>query len=367
MKTLHVISPLPAGGAETVVLNLTTGLQAAGHPAVIAAIIGESDSDHPFVAAARLRGIEVAEIREGHRRYDRQTAAIGRAAAAHGVGVIHTHAPLADVMGHWAARRTGLPSVSTLHGFTVPGRRTMLYDIAVRWAHRHADAIVAVSTPIVSRLEQRGVRRDHIRLIPNAWHPGASPLDAAAARRELGVDPGIPHVGWVGRCAFEKGADVLIDAITALRHPSICFSIIGDGKLRPEIEARARAAGVMNQIRWHGTIPSAERILRAFDMLVLSSRSEGTPMVLLETMAANVPIVTTSVGGIPEMLSSGEALLVPPECPDLLAAAIRNSLDKPDAAAERAAKARARIDSDYSASSWIERHIALYSELMRAR
>lgn len=364
MKSLQVISPLPAGGAETVVLNLASGLAEAGHPAVIAAIVDAADEvPHPFVVAARQRGITVAEIREGHRRYDRQAAEIARAAREHGAEIIHTHVQLADVMGTWAARRLGLPVISTLHGFTVPAWRSTLYDIAVRWAHRRADAVVAVSVPIVSRLEARGVRRDRIRLLPNAWQPGAPRMEATAARKTLGVEPNVPHVGWVGRLSVEKGADVLIDAIAALGNPNVCFSIVGDGKLRPATEARACAAGVMSQIRWHGTIPAAERILGAFDVLVLSSRTEGTPMVLLETMAANVPIVATRVGGVPDMLSSDEALLVPSERPDLLAAAIRDCLDDPASARARANNSRLRLDRDYSAAAWIARHVALYESL----
>jgi glycosyltransferase involved in cell wall biosynthesis len=86
-------------------------------------------------------------------------------------------------------------------------------------------------------------------------------------------------------------------------------------------------------------------------------------MVLLETMAARVPIVTTSVGGVPEMLSSSEALLVAPERPDLLAAAIRDCLDNPGAASARMDRARSRLDRDYSAAVWIARHVELYESV----
>ena len=88
-------------------------------------------------------------------------------------------------------------------------------------------------------------------------------------------------------------------------------------------------------------------------------------MVLLEGMAAEVPIVTTSVGGVPDMLSATDALLVAPNRPDLLAAAIRESIGHPEASRERAKNARKKLDRDYSAATWIERHAALYAEITR--
>lgn len=361
MKTIHVLSPGPTGGAETVVLNLVRGLGASGNPAAIAAIINEQD--HPYVAAARASGIEVIEIREGGRQYHRQASAIARAAKEVGARLIHTHGYLADVIGNWAGKKANLPVVSTLHGFTVAGRRAYLYDIPLRWAHRHASAVVAVSPPIVARLQSRGVKAERIQLIPNAWYKSGSVLDRREARRALGVADDGRRVGWVGRLSPEKGADVFIDSVARLTDPSVGVSIVGDGNERAALELRAAAAGVTEQVRWHGLVPSAERFLRAFDALVLSSRTEGTPMVLLEAMAAGVPIVSTAVGGVPHMLSDSEALLVESERPDLLAAAIAASLGDASLASARAAAALARVQRDFNAEPWINRHVSLYRDL----
>jgi glycosyltransferase involved in cell wall biosynthesis len=361
MKTIHVLAPAPAGGAETVALNLVRALSGEGCAGALAAIV--SNANHPFVAAARECGVDVVEVRESSRRYDRQAAAISRAALETGANVIHTHGFLADVMGNWAGKKSGLPVVSTLHGFTVAGRRAFLYDFPVRWAHRHASAVIAVSPPIVEKLQRRGVDPRRIRLIPNARYGNKALLDRASARQALNVPPAGFRIGWVGRLSAEKGPDVFIDALGAIGHSEMAVSIIGEGRERPALVARAERAGVAGRIQWHGLVPFAERILRAFDVLVLSSRTEGTPMVLLEAMAAGVPIIATAVGGVPHMLAPSEATIVEPERAALLAVAIRDCMENPAAASARARAASERVERDFSTSRWTAQHLALYEEI----
>jgi len=96
---------------------------------------------------------------------------------------------------------------------------------------------------------------------------------------------------------------------------------------------------------------------------VLSSRTEGTPMALFEAMAAGVPIVATAVGGVPQVVSSAEAILVPPDDPTRLAAAIRETLRDPAAARDRARAARCRLEREFAVQPWLERYDMLYHTL----
>lgn len=362
LRTIHILAPGPTGGAETVAQNLAHGLIQQGDPATIAALV--PDDQHPYVVACEARGIRVIPICENPRKYWRQARRIADAARETNSHVIHTHGFLADVMGNWGGEIAKLPVVSTLHGFTVAGRRAYLYDLPARWAHKHANAVVAVSESVVTRLRSRGVRPERIHLLPNAWYSRGELLDRAEARRQIGVPTDGFRVGWIGRLTPEKGGDVFINAIAALRDTNIRVSLLGDGPDRAELEAFAASRGVTDAIRWHGMVPFAERYLKAFDLLVMSSRTEGTPMVLLEAMAAGIPIVTTGVGGIPQMLSPNEAILVESERPDALAAAIRQSFDDESSARRRAEAARERLDRDFSATSWINRHRDLYRSVV---
>src|SRR5690606_24627963 len=104
--------------------------------------------------------------------------------------------------------------------------------------------------------------------------------------------------------------------------PSVSGMLIGTGRMRDDLMQRTRMLGLVDNIMWPGAIEGAGRLLRAFDVVVLSSRTEGTPMVLLEAMAAGVPVIATRVGGIPDVVSEHEAALVQPESPDALASAL---------------------------------------------
>jgi glycosyltransferase involved in cell wall biosynthesis len=108
-------------------------------------------------------------------------------------------------------------------------------------------------------------------------------------------------------------------------------------------------------------------LIPAFDVIALSSRTEGTPMVVLEAMAARVPIVAPRVGGIPDMLSATEALLVDPEDPVALASAIRTTLTDPLASAERATRAHERMVADFDLHRWLVSYENLYRSIQHSR
>ena len=118
--------------------------------------------------------------------------------------------------------------------------------------------------------------------------------------------------------------------------------------------------GVERLVRLHGTVPDAGRLFAAFDVFVLSSHTEGTPIVLFEAMAAGVPIVTARVGGVPDVVSSAEAALVPPADPVALAAAIRAVYHDPVVARARAKRARVRLLTNFTVARCISRYDAIY-------
>ena len=359
-----MIAPAPAGGAESVVLGLSAALAGRGCACAVAAIVG-ADGEHPFLQALARAGTPAVPIAAGHRRYRAQARAIAAAAESHAADLVHTHGYHADGLGAWGARIAGRPYVTTLHGFTGEGLRQMVYDVALRISHRRAAAVIAVSRPIVERLAARGVERARIHLIPNARR-AIAPMSRDAARDALGIPAEAIVFGWVGRLSREKGADVLLEALARVIDPRMLVSVVGDGPERAALESAAARAGVASRVRWHGLVADAAQYLCAFDALVLSSRTEGTPMVLLEAMAAGVPIVATAVGGVPDMLGADAALLVPSQRADLLAGALDQVVADPASARARAERARRALDARYSEDVWTRRHLALYAGLLAA-
>lgn len=348
------------------VIGLARALQAAGVDSDVAALVHES-ADHPFLSFAASQGVRVRAIHSAHRGFRQQIRLVAAEAVSSGATVIHTHGYHADVIGALAGRRQRIPVVATLHGFSGEGWRLAAYDVAVRWAHRHAARMIAVSAPIAHTLRKRRVRAERIAIIPNAILSGGNQHSRLQARAELGVSDSGTRVGWIGRLSPEKAPDLFLRALAKLDLPFRSASIIGDGAMRPELEQQAKALGIQDRVSWHGMIAGASRLLPALDVLVLSSRTEGTPMVLLEAMSAGIPIVTTAVGGVPDMLTSDEALLVPRDDPDALALAVASALADPSGAALRASRARGRVERDYSVPSWVEKHISLYREVVDER
>lgn len=365
MTILQVIAPAPIGGAESVVLRLSETLAARVGTAVVIAAILADERDHPFVSAARDRGLEVHAVTSGHRRYRAQSREVATLARRVGATVLHTHGFHADVVGAWSGRTVDVPHVSTLHGFTGTGWRDAVYDLAARFVQRRADAMVAVTRAIAETLETRGVAPARIHLIPNAWGPADAPYSRDEARRVLGITHATPRVGWVGRLSAEKDPAMMLEAVARLGGSGPALSFVGEGPERPALEARAVTLGLASRVTFHGAVRDAARLMSAFDVVALSSRTEGAPMTLLEAAAQGVPVVATAVGGIPEMFSDAEVRLAPPADADRFAEALRAALDDRTGTAVRAAAASARVARDYSLPAWAERHAALYASLRR--
>jgi glycosyltransferase involved in cell wall biosynthesis len=250
-----------------------------------------------------------------------------------------------------------------VHGFTGGGLKNRAYEALQRFAFRRFDAVVAVSQPQADQLRAGGVSDRRLHIIPNALAPHSAPLERAAARAQLQLPADGLLAGWVGRVSREKGVDVFIDALSSIGDRVIQGAILGDGPERAAEQARAEALAPARFL-WLGAVPDAARYFPAFDMFVLSSRTEGLPMVLLEAMAANVPIVATNVGGIPDLLSPAEGLLVPPEDSKALASAMRAALDDRAATSARAHAAKLRQHAEFDVGPWSDRYEALYRHLI---
>ena len=370
MVILHVVSPGVIGGLERVVHALAAGHRDRGHTLHVAAVTTVEDDDLEFLRSLRECGVEVRLVRVGPHEYWGERRAIARLCARLQPDVVHTHGYRPDVLDAGAARRLGIPVVTTVHGYTGGSWRNRLYERLQRRALRRFDAVVAVSQPLADALTQDGVPRDRVHLIRNAWAGSEPLLDRGAARRALGEGRdgnGALRIGWVGRLSEEKGPDVFLEALGRMRHQPWTACVLGDGPARPALEARAAALGLTGRVHWHGSVRGAESVYRAFDVFVLSSRTEGTPIALFEAMASRVPIVATAVGGVPDVVSPAEAWLVAPEDPNALAAAVAAVLQDPAGADVRARAATVRLERDFAVEPWLERYEAVYRAVHRPR
>jgi glycosyltransferase involved in cell wall biosynthesis len=320
---------------------------------------------HPFVKRLESMNVPVTPIIVGGREYIKEFRALRALISELRPDVVHTHGYRSDVIGAAAARRVDSAVVSTVHGFTGGSWRNRVNELVQCLALRRAAAVVAVAAPIVSRLTAAGVPRRKITWIPNGFSSTGGSLSRRAARQRLGLDDSSLVAGWVGRLSHEKGADVVLKAL-ALTPSPWSLSIVGDGGEADHLLRLERDLGLTGRVHWHGEVSNAAAYFAAFDAFVLSSRTEGTPITLFEAMDARIPIIATRVGGVPDVVSTDSAIVVPSEDPKSIAEALRAIASDPAAAARRAEVAHGKLTSSFSDTAWLDRMDAVYRAALEA-
>lgn len=365
MRIAHLIESDGPGGAERVVAQLATALQAAGAANVVfLRAHGEG------WLAEQLRGSGVTIERFHIDRPISPSCARSLVAAfrRHRIDVAHSHEFSMAVYGGWAAWRAGIPHVITMHGGRYYASR-LRRRLALRAAIAASGTTVAVSTPLLRALSRDlSIRESRIRMIPNGV-PYQQP-SSVTLRRELQLAPGDRLLVSIGNLYPVKGHQHLVDAVARLanRHPNIHLAIAGRGELAETLAARAREHGIANRIHLLGLRSDIAAILAAADIFVLPSLSEGLPLALLEAMFAARPIVASDVGEVAVALGHGDAgVLVEAGNPGALATAIDALVRDPARAAVLGEHAARRAAAEYDVSRMIQRYRTTYDELVQGR
>jgi len=246
------------------------------------------------------------------RRCDGGLRALFQALRQAGPGVlVNAHGFKGLVLGWLAACRFGLPLVATQHGFTPSNRKQRLYTWITLQLCRlpQVRAVVCVADSIARLLRQAGVSEAKLHVLPNGL-----PGNATQPSRRPALAPAAPLLGFVGRLSLEKGPDLFVELAIELcqRQPGLSVVLLGEGPEREALQARIDAAGLRERILLPGYQDNMTDWLAALDVLVISSRTEGTPMVLLEAMQLGTPIAAFAVGGIPDVLDDEQSALLSP-------------------------------------------------------
>lgn len=278
--------------------------------------------------------------------------------------VVHTHLLRADLFAGSAARWAGVPViVSTVYAVgqyrrSKRRRSDRLLDLACAALPTHILAVSsAVKNDLIDRIE---LDASDISVI----HTGIEPPAIAASAPRVTSERTILTLA---RLSYEKGVDTLIDAAAIVHrtHSTARFVVVGDGPERRELEGRIRARGFDGIVRLVGFTDDVWPYLNACDVVAIPSKSEGMPNALLEAMAAGKPIVATTVGGIPEAIAHREnGLLVRPESPSELAAAIGELLDDASFAGRLGSNARRTVDERFHVRDIAARYMDLYDRLL---
>ena len=356
-----MIAPAAFGGAESVVRALAIGACQIGRGSSVINL-SQGGNEGPLASQLREAGVSVFTVSCGRRRYRTEAKAVTKILEDAGADLAHTHVYHGDFVGYWAARRCGIPVVTTVHGSTGGDLKNRLYEYLDRRLLRRFDAVMCVSPQLHDRIIEAGCPRNKVHFIPNGHLPVAH-ISRNEARSVLRLSETGSVIGWIGRLSHEKGPDLVIDALGRLERDYTAAVLIGDGPCRPALEEQISGlAGA--SITLAGVRRDAARLLPAFDALVISSRTEGLPMVLLEAMAAEVPVVSFAVGGIPTVLDEKTGWLVGPGDVGGLATAIATALTNRGDALARAAAAKCLIHERFGIERWMEQIDEVYSAVL---
>jgi glycosyltransferase involved in cell wall biosynthesis len=327
-----------------------------------------------FIAAVRAAGIELDVIPE-RRRFDLSViAALKTIADKRHPDIIVTN----SVKSHFLVWRSRLwkqyPWVAFHHGYTSTDRKMRLYNRFDRFSLPKADLVVTVCNAFASELTTVArVRADKLRVQHNSIRPAPPPAaeDVRALRERLGIANEQQVILSIGRLSKEKAQADLISAFRELcaANPNLnCkLLIVGDGPERDALTAAAQAPGIAGRVVFTGQVRDVQPLYAMADVFVLSSHSEGSPNVLLEAMAARVPVVATTVGGVPEMVANEKsALLVPAKDPKALAAAMVRLLDDSNLRLGLTEAATAILAKHHTPEQYVDALIRIYEEAVKS-
>ena len=344
---------------------LARGLRGAGIDCLVVAFHRHGQPPSAFAPYLEEAGVRHCIV-EDHGPVDwRMALTVGSVLRRWRPSIVQTHGYKATAAAY-LLRRLGAPWrwIGFFHGFTTEPLKARFYHWVDQRLLGAAERVVVMS-PVQARAFRHCDGR--VRVIYNAalaLPPGGSPAERDRLAGLAGSLPR-PIVGVVGRLSQEKGVDLFLDACAVLVQKGLPFSalVAGEGPGRARLEAHCARLGLEARVRFLGHVYDVDVLYRMLDLLVLPSRSEGLPNTLLEAMQADVPIVATAVGAVPDVVgASSAARLVAPNSAAALVEAIEHALTEGDL--PEAAAARREVMSRFSLERRLEVHLQLYHDLL---
>lgn len=388
LSVLHVITRLNVGGPARHVLDVCARLHALGHRAVL--VHGSTEPAECPMEDVRGGGAPCIRLR-GLRRsiapwHDlRALTGLTRLLLVERPDVVHTHTAKAGTIGRLAAaiynairrRSARCLVVHTFHGHVFEGYFGPAGSAAVRIVERAMAACTDRVLTVSGRQREDVVER--FRIVPPAkcdvievgtdLRARLTPRPDSSLKTQVGIPEGDVVFGFVGRFVPVKDLPMLVNAFALVRRriPAAWLLMVGDGPERARVAALCGLLGVGDRVVFTGWRHDMAAVYGALDIGVLASRQEGTPLALIEAMAAGRPVVSTAAGGVADVVAHGRTgLLVPPG--NVAAMAEAMALLASDAAlrARFGADARREIDERFGVDRAVTAMVSLYSSLLPA-
>ncbi|HET9235520.1 MAG TPA: glycosyltransferase [Candidatus Eisenbacteria bacterium] len=361
LSVLHVGTALGYRGGEQQLFFLLRGLKERGEttPAAL--------PEHGLLAhRAREAGIAVLPLRARGDLDLRAAATLRGYVRRHRPQILHLHTARAHAIGRLAlAGLANRPKTVVSRQVSFPTRGGPLRRL--KYVHG-IDRYVAVSRSAALSVLRAGVPPDRVTVVPCGVDLAVFqvPRDREGLKQELAIRDTAKLVGLTGALEEGKGPGDVLEAVAGLS-PDVHVLLTGEGTLRDALERRSRRGDLAGRVHFLGWREDFPRVLRSLDVLCLPSRQEGFPNAILDALAAEVPVIATRVGGVPEMLESGvDGLLVEPANPPALREALSRILDDPSLGAALAARGGRTIQR-FTADRMVERTLAVYQDVLTGR
>ena len=369
IRVLELRSVAGTGGGPDKTLLSSAAADSPDVSLTLCYLCNAGDTAFQIGEAARRQGIDYVEIRERGRLDWSAWRAIRQLVRERRFDIVHGHEYKTDLLAYLLAKVERVLPFATAHGWTGHSRieRVLYYPADKRLLARFP-RVVAVSGEIRDVLVRAGATRENVTVIPNGIDPIVFHRDtslSAHIRDEFGISRDAVVLGAVGRLEPQKRFDLLIDAFAALlgEFPTLHLLIAGEGSQRGDLQAKIDQLSVAGRVRLVGQM-DVRRFHHVLDVFTQSSDYEGTPNVVLEAMALETPIVATDAGGTSELCADRvHGLIVPRRRPDLLAEAVRATLNDRAATSARVQAARRRVETELSFEKRLERINDIYREL----
>jgi glycosyltransferase involved in cell wall biosynthesis len=386
VKVLRVIARLNMGGPALHVAYLTEGLASRGYETtLVAGSLARGEESMQFVA--EQHGVRVLPIADLHREVSplrdltatlRLTELIRRERPQ----IVHTHTAKAGALGRIAALLAGRPRpiiVHTFHGHVLRGYfgpvRTAAFRLVETLLARMTDVLIAVGPQVRDDLVALGVApADKFEVVRLGIALDERVADGESARAEARRLLGVPEdrfvVGWIGRITgIKRPHDVLV-TFRKLRDRGVDASLclVGDGPNRDAIERHAHELGIARHCLYLGYQDDVARWYALLDAFLLTSANEGTPVTAIEALAAGKPVVSTAVGGVPDVVRDGvDGFLAPAGDTDALAERLERLARDPELRARMGAAGRERVLEQYAVGRLVDDVDRLYRSLLGSR
>jgi L-malate glycosyltransferase len=287
------------------------------------------------------------------------------------IDLLHAHLPLSGAAARLAGRIVGVPVIYTEHNLLER------YGFATRWMNlvtwRLQEQVIAVSPAVADSIAGRAGRIRPVTVIPNGVDTGSfRPCRGLGleTRQRFDVPEDAPLVGTVAVLSGQKRLEDWM-RVAGLVHsivPRSRFVVVGDGPVRRSIEAFARELDLEDKVRFVGLQEDVRPFLAAMDVFLMTSEFEGLPVALLEALAMGVPVVATSVGGVPDVVQQGETgLLAPMGRTGELSHAVISLLTDPDLRESMGRRGRSLVEKSFSLAAMQRRTEELYAAVLVSR